>query len=208
MSQVCFCAESSSSLCKQIDEGLKEGFMESEVIRGVLKITKPGNFREMLTNKGDLNVDELKRFLRSHICDKNSTELFQELSNAKQYDKESPQQFLYRVMGLKHRVLFESQQASTSFNYDARLVQGTFLHTLYQELNEKNDHVRCDLKSFLNDIQVSDDLFLGEITKSTSEDAERQKRLGTAVKTKTVTVAHLDSGDKTRDNKVDKERQT
>lgn len=38
------------SLCKQIDEGLKKGFTESEVIRGVLKITKPGNFRERLTN--------------------------------------------------------------------------------------------------------------------------------------------------------------
>lgn len=68
--------------------------------------------------------------------------------------------------------------------------------------------MRCDLKSFLNDIQVSDNLLLEQITKSTSEDAERQKRLATAVKTKTVTVANLDSGDKTRDNKVDKERQT
>lgn len=195
------------NLCKQIDDGLQEGFTESEVIRSVLKITKPGNFKEMLTNKGDLNVDELKRFLRSHIRDKNSTELFQELSNAKQSDKESPQQFLYRVMGLKQRVLFESQ-ASTSFNYDVRLVQGTFLHTLYQGLNEKNDHVRRDLKPFLTDMQVSDDLLLEQISKSTSEEAERQKRLGATVKTKTVTVANLDSGDKTKDNKVDEERQT
>ena len=79
----------------------------------------------------------LRRFLRSHIRDKNSTELFQELSNAKQSDKESPQQVLYRVMGLKQRVLFEPQQVGTSFTYDVKLVQGTFLHTLYQGLNEK-----------------------------------------------------------------------
>lgn len=71
------------NLCKQVDEGLQEGFTESEVIRSVLKITKPGTFKEMLNNKSDLSVDELKRFLRSHIRDKNSTELFQELSNAK-----------------------------------------------------------------------------------------------------------------------------
>lgn len=48
----------------------------SPVIRTVIKIIKPGTFREMLTNKGDLTGDELKRFLRAHIGDKNSTELF------------------------------------------------------------------------------------------------------------------------------------
>lgn len=196
------------NLCKQIDEGLLEGFTESEVIRSVLKITKPGTFREMLTNKSDLNVDELKRFLRSHIRDKSSTELFQELTNAKQSDKESPQQFLYRIMGLKQCVIFESQQVGTGFNYDVKLVQGTFLHTLYQGLNEKNDYVRRDLKSYLNDMQISDDFLLEQITKSTSEEAQRQKRLGTTVKTKTVTVANLDSGDRTKDTRVDKERQT
>lgn len=35
-----------SSLCKQIDEGLQEGFTESEVIRTVIKMIKPGTFRE------------------------------------------------------------------------------------------------------------------------------------------------------------------
>lgn len=32
----------------------------------------------MLTNKDDLTVNELKRFLRAHITDKNTTEPFQE----------------------------------------------------------------------------------------------------------------------------------
>lgn len=48
-----------SSLCKQMDQGLLEGFSESEVIRTVLKITKPGTFREMLTSKDDLTMIEL-----------------------------------------------------------------------------------------------------------------------------------------------------
>lgn len=56
---------SPNSICKQVDEGFKEGFNEYEVIRIVIKVTKPGNFREMLTNKDDLMVDELKRFLRT-----------------------------------------------------------------------------------------------------------------------------------------------
>lgn len=195
------------NLCKQIDEGLQEGFTESEIIRSVLKMIKPGTFKEMLTNKTELTIDELKKFLRSHICDKNSTELFQELSNAKQLVNETPQQFLYRMMGLKQRVLFESQQGCTGFSYDAKLVQGTFLHTLYQGMNEKNDHVRRDLKPILHDMKVSDDFLLEQITKSTREETERQKRLGTTVKAKTVTVATLDSGEARKDRKVDKERQ-
>ena len=115
-----------------MDEGLQEGFTESEVIRTVIKIIKPCSFRDMLINICDLIVDELKRFLRAHIRDKNRTELFQELSNTKQQDRESPQQFFYKIMCLKQRVLFESQQPGAEFIYDKRLVQCTFLHTLKQ----------------------------------------------------------------------------
>lgn len=199
------------SLGRQIDEGLREGFSESEVIRTVLKITKPGVFREMLTHKDDLSVGELKRFLRSHLRDKNVTELFQELSNARQFDKESPQQFLYRVMGLKQRVLFESQQSGSCFSYDQNLVQGTFLHTLYQGLNEKNNHVRLDLKPVISDMQVSDDFLLEQITKSNSEEEERVKRLGPA-KTRpvTVSIAQHDTNEltgQTKQTKVDSELQ-
>lgn len=90
-------------------------------------------------------------------------------------------------MGLKQRVFFESQQPGAEFRYDKRLVQGTFLHTLYQGLNEKKKHVRHDLKP-LKDLQVSDFL-LDQITKSTTEEAKRLKRLGTVAKTPPVTVS-------------------
>jgi len=198
-----------SNLCKQIDEGMQECFTESEIIRTVINVIKPGTFREMLTNKSDLTVDELKRFLRAHIRDKSSTELFQELSNARQQDKESPQQFLYKIMGLKQRVSFESQQPGAEFSYDKKLVQGTFLHTLYQGLNEKSSHVRQDLKPLLTDLQVTDDHLLDQITKSTSEETERLKRLGTVAKNRPVTVnaAQPDSSDSAKQTQVDTELQ-
>ncbi len=112
-------------------------------------------------------------------------------------------------MGLKQRVLFESQQPGAVFSYDQKLVQGTFLHTLYQGLNEKNNHVRQDLKPFLTDLHVSDDFLLDQITKCTSEEAERLKRLGTVAKARPVTVstAQLDSCDSARQAKVDTELQ-
>ncbi|KAK0148946.1 hypothetical protein N1851_010630 [Merluccius polli] len=39
------------NISKQIDEGVKEGFAEAEVVRGVLRIIKPGAFKDMLVNK-------------------------------------------------------------------------------------------------------------------------------------------------------------
>ena len=82
-----------NSLSKQIDEGVREGFAEAEVIRGVLRIIKPGTFKEMLINNDEMTILELKGFLRSHLGEKATTEMFQELMCARQLEQESPQQF-------------------------------------------------------------------------------------------------------------------
>ncbi len=115
-------------------------------------------------------------------------------------------------MGLKQRDIFESQQPGVDFSYDKKLVQGTFLHTIYQDLNEKNSYVRHDLKPFLSDMQVSEDFLLEQVTKSNSEEEGRLKRLITVAKTRPVTVNSVrhDSGeltDQNRQTKVDSELQ-
>lgn len=76
-------------ICKQIDEAIDTGVSESEIVRAVLRVTKGGLFKDYLTNKDDLTVAELKRVLRTHIRDKSSRELVQELSNTKQLEKET-----------------------------------------------------------------------------------------------------------------------
>lgn len=123
--------------------------------------------------------------MKTHLREKTSTELFQELSNAKQYDKETPQQFMYRLMGLKQRVLIASKN-SCGFHYDNQLVQGVFLHSLYQGINEKCSYVRRDLKPHISDLSVTDDSILEMIRKAVSEDTERQIRLGQNQKPKPV----------------------
>lgn len=97
-------------ISKQVDEGIGEGFPDTEIICGVLRIIKPGTFKEMLSNKDDLTVVEFKGFLRTHLREKNSAELFQKLMCARQEEGETPQRFLYRVIGLKQRVLFTGAQ--------------------------------------------------------------------------------------------------
>lgn len=183
-----------NSICKQIDKGIAENFTESEIIRTVLKVIRPGTFKEMLITKDSLTVTELKRFLRAHLRDKSSTELFQELSNAKQQEKESPQQFVYRLMGLKQRVLFASEQTESEFQYDRKLVQGVFLHSLYQGLNEKCTFVRRDIKTVIATQTATDDQILELITQSVSEETERQKRIGHTYKSR-VTAASVTQQD-------------
>lgn len=55
-----------NSVCRQIEEGVKDNFADSEIVRGVLRIIKPGDFKDMLVNKEDMTVAELKGFLQSH----------------------------------------------------------------------------------------------------------------------------------------------
>lgn len=112
-------------------------------------------------------------------------------------------------MGLKQCVLFESQQPGVGFSYNKELVQSIFLHTLYQGLNERNGHVRHDLKTFLSDMQVSDDLLLEKITKSTTEEEGQLKRLGSVGRHRPVTVnaAQHSQSELNTPSKVDAELQ-
>lgn len=161
-----------------MEEGLKENFGDVEVVRGVLRIIKPGDFKDMLMNKEDTTVAELKGFLQSHLGEKSSTELFQELMCAKQNDHETPQQFLYRVIGLKQRILFTSRQAETEIKCSPEAVQGVFLHTVYQGIGYKHNDIRRELKPLLSDSTVTDETILKHVMKITSDESERERQIG------------------------------
>ncbi|KAI2652606.1 hypothetical protein H4Q32_005853 [Labeo rohita] len=160
-----------------------------EIVRGVLRIMKPGIFKEMLINKDDMTVTELKGFLQTHLREKNSTELFQELMCTKQDENETPQQFLYRVIGLKQRILLTSRLADTNIKYSTATVQDVFLHTVYQGFGHKHTDIRRELKPLLTNSGVTDEMILRHVMKITSEENERMKRLGSS-RRQTVTNAH------------------
>lgn len=42
-----------NSVCRQIEEGVKDNFTDSEIVRGVLRMVKPGDLKDMLVNKED-----------------------------------------------------------------------------------------------------------------------------------------------------------
>lgn len=59
-----------------------------------MRVIQPGHFKNMLICKDELTITELKSFLRSHIGEKGTDELFQELVLARQLENKTPQQFL------------------------------------------------------------------------------------------------------------------
>lgn len=181
-----------SNICKQIEEGLTEKHTEGEIIRGVLRVIKPGNFRDMLINKDDLTVIELKSFLHSHLGERSGTELFQDLMCAKQHENETPQQFLYRMIGLKQKIMFTAKQTTSVVKYDASTIQCIFLNTIYQGIGERHEDVRRELKPLLADPAVSDEALLRQVIKTTTEESERKRRLGrsSASRSSKVTQAH------------------
>ncbi|XP_028299402.1 uncharacterized protein LOC114461495 [Gouania willdenowi] len=205
-----------SSLGKQIEEGLREGFAETEVVRGVIKIVKPGTFKDMLINNEEMTVSELKGFLRSHLGEKAMTEMFQELMCSRQAEQESPQQFLYRMIGLKQKLLSQSKQASTGISYDPKTIQEVFLHTVYQGLSAKHADLRQRLRPLISNSQVTDEAILCQVVKIISDENEHLRRLGQTPRQKTI-YAHSakveteakPSNDKLRDTTMDsKDRQT
>ena len=196
-----------SNICKQIDEGLKEQHTQSEVIRAVMRVIKPGHFKDMLVNKDEMTITELKSFLRSHMGEKGTTELFQELITARQLENETPQQFLYRMVGLKQRVIVTSRQADVEIKYEAHTVQNVFLHTIYQGLSDRHDDIRRELKPLISDSSVTDEAILRQVIKTTSEESERRRRLGRTTRTKTIYAQSGEvSSEKPGDSKEDSHR--
>lgn len=162
---------------------------EGEIIRAVFRIIKPGSFKDMLSSKDDMTVAEMKSFLQSHLGEKSSTELFQELINAKQHEHEPLQQFLYRMMGLKQKAIFISKQTDVDIKYEPQTVQNVFLRTVYQGFSEKHDDIRQELKPLLSDSRVVVDTLLKQVNKTASEECERKWRLGRSTRPK-IAQAH------------------
>lgn len=94
----------------------------------------------------------------------------------KQKYNKTPQQFLYRVIGLKQKIMLASKHTDTDVKYSARTVQDVFLHTVYQGLGHKHDDVRRELKPLLVDTRVSAEANLKQMKRIMRDESERQQR--------------------------------
>lgn len=164
-----------SSLAYQIENGLKRHYSDIEIVDAVIRAIPPGlQLRSYLEGKPELTLPTLRRILRSHFQERSATELFKQLASEAQNSKETPQCFLMRVLDLRQKVLFASQESESGLKYDPGLVQRMCLHTLLTGL--QNDNVRMDMQPLLLDIETSDELLLERLNIACATETERKNK--------------------------------
>jgi len=187
-----------SSLARQIQTGLAQGYAENEIVDGVIRSITPGMvLRSYLETYKDLTLDRLKKILRSHYGAKNTSELYQTLTSLCQSPKESPQVFLMNALDLRQQILFacSEEDDDTSLQYDSGHVQRLFLRTV--ETGLQDESIRAKIHPFLKDPNVSDEVLMQQMSMAASAEKERDKKLRNNSKTKppTLSVSAVSSDD-------------
>ena len=179
-----------TNLMHQIDMGMKKGHREAEVIEAVVKAISPGlNLRDMLETKRDLTLPQLKTILKGHFKEDSSTDLYHRLVNITQDSRESPQNFLFRAIELKERLLLASREGGSDEQYSSTLIQKKFLRSVSTGL--LSDHIKFQLKPYLDDQTVTDEGLIDKMNDAASVDWERQTKLKKNTTSKVTKVSEL-----------------
>ena len=166
-----------SSLARQIQTGLAQGCVESEIVDGVIRSITPGMvLRSYLETHQDLTLDRLKKILRSHYGAKNTSELYQALASLCQSPKESPQAFLMNALDLRQQILFACGEEDDN-TYGSGHVQRLFLRSV--ETGLQDESIRAKILPFLKDPNVTDEVLIQQMSMASSAEKERDKKLKT-----------------------------
>ena len=159
-----------TSLAHQIDAGLRRGYKEEEIDEAVIRTIHPGlRLRSYLEGKLELELARLCKILRSHYQEKGLGSV--SASQLGSTGGETPQDFLVRLLDLKQKVLFASQEAGSDLKYDPKLVQCMFLHSLLTGL--QNDSIKMEIKPCLQNTQVEDEELFEKLNAAVSNETER-----------------------------------
>lgn len=161
-----------ANLIHQIEMGLKRNHSEAEIIEAIVRAISPGlRLRDMLEIKTDLTLPQLHTILKGHYKEDSSTDLYHRLINITQESNESPQNFLFRAIELKERLLASSREPGADEQYSAELIQKKFLRAVGTGLI--SDNVKYQIKSYLDDPAVTDDVLIAKTNETASLEWER-----------------------------------
>lgn len=183
-----------TSLTNQIDSGLKKGYSETEIIEAVIKAVSPGlHLRDLLEVKRDLTLPTLRTILRGHYKVDSSADLLHQLMSISQDPKESAQCFLFRAIELREKLLWKSGDDDEGEQFSPDLIQRKFLRSL--ETGLLSEAVKFQLKPYLSNYQVTDEVLIEKINEAASLELERQNKLrrNTTVKTPRINEVHAES---------------
>ncbi|KAK7880554.1 hypothetical protein WMY93_032813 [Mugilogobius chulae] len=94
-------------------------------------------------------------------------------------------------MDLRQQIHFASERAATGLQYSAELIQNQFLQTILTGLQD--DTIRTDLKPYLQNPQVTDEVLLEKMTAAYNLEMERKSKLSMKARVKVSAVSHESS---------------
>ena len=190
-----------TSLRRQIDEAKILGFTEHEVISGVIKAISPGlPIRSYLELKQHITLDYLNDLLRSHYQEKNAAEQLMELQNMCQIENENAQDFLFRALGLRQKVIMLSKE-DDSLPCEPGLVQSVFRRTL--ETGIKEEQVLAKIRPYLEYVSIDDDqLLINQVKLAVTADTERNAKLKQKSRSFKVNEIEVEKGKKNKEESL------
>ena len=179
-----------SSLERQMQRALKKGYDEGEVVEAVIQAIAPGTkLKSYLESRIDLTLQALRQILRTHYIEKDATEIYHSLTRAAQEPKETPIQFLMRAMDLRQQIALASERVKSGLKYSSELIQNQFLQSVMTGLYD--DTIRTDIKPYLQNPKVTDEVLLEKMTAAYRLEMERRNKLSTTTKLKMIRVAAI-----------------
>lgn len=179
-----------TSLNNQIESGVRKGYAEAEIIEAVIRAVSPGlPLRELLEIKRDLTLSTLKTILRGHYKIDSSSDLLHRLMNISQEPKESAQSFLFRAIELREKLLWISGDEQDGEQFSPELIQRKFLRSV--ETGLLNDAVKFQVKPYLSDTKVADEVLIEKIGEAANLEFERQTKLKKAATPKPLRLSEV-----------------
>lgn len=165
------------SLNRQIEEGLKRGYDEKEVIDGIIKcISSSLPLKDYIEAMRESGLETINKILRAHFQEKNASELYTSLTNLVQNANEEPQNFLLRALNLREKVIFASKAGNSKVKYEPAQCQSMFLHAV--ETGLISNTLRTRMRPHLQRPDVTDAELINELNVAVTEESERNLKLG------------------------------
>jgi len=177
------------SFMRQVQAALKKGYAELEIIDGVIRAIQPScKLRGYLEGRESLNLATLQKIIRTFYKERSSTELYQLLCNLVQEKRETPQDFIYRALDLRQKIIFASREST--FAYDAALVEEQFKHAIATGL--RDDQLRTEVQPLLK-IYASDEELVQGLMEAHQQLEERRGKISEGRNVKSVSAEHEDN---------------
>lgn len=141
----------------------------------------------MLEKKRELTLHTLKTILKGHFKVDSSSDLLHRLMNMTQDPKESAQNFLFRAIELKEKLMRKSSDddaGEEGEHFSTELIQRI-------ETGLYSDAVKFQLKPYLSNRTVTDEVLIERISEAANLEQERQQKLRKTIINKPLKVSEV-----------------